>query len=824
MIRLGINGKEHELDADGDMPLLYALRDRLGLTGTKYGCGVGICGICTVLIDGQPQHACMVPLAKVKGRAVVTIEGLTQIPDHPVLSAWIAEQVPQCGYCQPGQILAAVALLGATPTPTDSDIDAALSPVLCRCGTYQRIRRAVHRAAKAQELTATAVRSETEPLVVTDLGALHECHSLNPFVRICRDGTVIAVVARTEMGQGIATASAMLIAEELDVSLDRMRVAFAPALPAYDNPLLGEQSTGGSTSVRAAWEQLRLAAAGAREMLRKAAADAWDVPVDECRVEDGAVVHASGRRADYGELAMAAAQTKAPKKPRLKPGKEFTLIGTSVSRLDIPDMVYGRTRYAIDVHRRGMGIATVARCPVFGGRVRHYDASRARAVPGVRHVVEIASGVAVVAADFWSALRGRLALDVTWDEGENAGLASEAIRAQFAQAAATRGRTKRNHGDALPVLRRAHHVIEAAYETPYVAHACLEPMDCVAEVSADRCEVWVGTQAQTGARATAARVSGLPLSAVQVHTLHAGGGFGRRLEHDFVAEAVEVAKAVRAPVQLIFTRDDDLRHDFYRPANCALLQGAIAHGAPTAWFQRVAGPDLALGGIDIPYDIPNIRVETIALDPGIPTGAWRSVGASQNAFAVECFIDELAHAAGKDAFAFRRALLTRAPRHLKVLELAAARAGWGDPLPAGHGRGIAVYYSYNSWAAHVVEAVVADGRITVPRVVSTIDCGTVVNPDGVVAQMEGAVAQALSVALKEEITIDGGRVVQANFQDYPLLTLAEMPAVEVHIVPSHEPPGGVGEPGIPPLAPALANAVFAATGVRLRRLPLRLGD
>lgn len=814
MPRLRVNGQDRDVEADADTPLLYVLRDQLGLKGTKYGCGVGVCGICTIMIDGTPQHSCMVPLHKAAGRSITTIEGLAQVPDHPVIAAWTAEQVPQCGYCQPGQILAASALLAEHPDPSDAQIDAAMSEVLCRCGAYERIRRAIRTAAgPVQGWDRSAeIASRTE----------RDCHRLNAFVSVCRDGMVEVTVARTEMGQGIATAAAMLVAEEMEVSLDRVGITFAPAATVYANPLFGNQSTSGSASVRGAWEQMRVAGAQAREMLRAAAAEAWHVPREQCRAQAGAIVHADGRQTNYGELARAASDMKPPRNPPLKSPEAFTLIGTPTPRIDVPDMTRGRTVYGIDFSVPNMKVAVVARCPTFGGRAARYDATRTRAIDGVRDVIEIEPGIAVVADDFWSAQRGRAALAIEWEPGDLATLDSKGIRAQLRNAVTKKGRTVRDDGDALRALKRTDKVIEALYETPYLAHACLEPMNCVADVHPDRCEVWVGTQAQSSARATAASVSGLALSAVSVHTLNAGGGFGRRLENDFVAEAVAISKAIGLPAQVLWTRDDDLQHDFYRPANCVMFQAAAADADVQAWFQRIAGPEFALSGIDIPYAIPNLRVETKAVDPGIPTGAWRSVGASQNAFGIECFIDELASQAGVDPIEFRLRLLANAPHHREVLALAAQKANWGSPLPAGQGRGVAVYKSYRSWVAEVAEVEVIDGKIRVLRVVCAIDCGFVVNPDGVVAQLEGAVAQALSAALKEKITIADGAVIERNFRDYPLLTLAEMPTVDVHIVPSNEAPRGVGEPGIPPLAPAVANAVFAATGVRLRRLPLSL--
>lgn len=814
MTSLTVNGKPVTIETDPRKPLLWVLRDALGLKGTKYGCGVGICGICTVLIDGEPQHACMVPLARATGRAVTTIEGLA--PDHPVVRAWIARQVPQCGYCQGGQIMAAVALLARHPRPADADIDAALGGILCRCGTYPRIRRAVHDAATGN-LPAPAA-TPTAP------GPAGEAVAFDEWIRLAPDGTVILAINHSEMGQGALSGLAMLAAEELGVELERVRTEFAPADPVYKNPMWGEQFTGGSSSIRGEWKLFRERAAAVRARLIAAAARRWKLKRSECHAEGGEVIHRpTGMRLPYGALAAAAVRETPPRRVAFKPAEQFRLIGKPTPRLDIPDMVAGRTVYGIDAQRPGMLVAVVARCPVFGGRVKRFDPAAALAAPGVREVVEIASGVAVVAQDFWSAWRGREALAVEWDPGQHAQLDNAAIYAQLDAALATPGKAARNRGAARRALQGAERVLEAVYRTPYLAHATLEPMNCIAEVRADGCDIWVGTQNQEDTQKVAARMTGLPRKKVRVHTLFLGGGFGRRLETDFVAEAVELAMKLGVPVQVVWTRADDLQHDKYRPAGAALLRAALADdGAPRALLLRVAGSDLVLDGIDVPYRIPHYREEHVEVASAVPTGPWRSVGASQNAFAIEGFLDELAHAAGKDPFEYRRALLKEEPRLRAVLERAAALAGWGAALPAGRGRGIARYRSFGSDVAMVAEVAVADDRIKVERVVCVIDCGIAVNPDAVCAQLEGAIVQGLSAALKEEIRIEHGHVAQATFQDYPILTLAETPRIEVHIVESTEPPGGVGEPGVPVIAPAVANAVFAATGKRLRRLPLRL--
>jgi isoquinoline 1-oxidoreductase beta subunit len=648
--------------------------------------------------------------------------------------------------------------------------------------------------------------------------------SPNSWIHLAPDDSVTLMFASSEMGQGSMTAIPMLLAEELEADWAKVKVAPAPVHPDFNNPISGRQQTGGSTAVRGYWQILREVGAATRELLIAAAAQTWGVAAGECQARNSEVIHgASGRRLRYGALLERAAKLTPPPNARLKDPKDFRLIGKSQARLDAPAKVNGSAVFGHDVRVPGMLTAVVARCPVFDGKAKGYDGAAARKVPGVRHIVEIGSGVAVVADNFWAAQRGRAGLAVRWDYGARADLDSAKIEAQLRAALARPGKVNRDAGDADKALAAGGRVIEALYETPYVAHACMEPMNCTACVRKDRCDVWVPTQAQTAAQATAAEVSGLPKSAVHIHTTYLGGGFGRRLQQDFVTEAVELSKALGVPVQVMWTREDDMQHDFYRPANAVRLRAVLdERGLPRAWWQRLAGPSRALGGVDVPYAIANLRIEQVEEDPGVPTGAWRSVGASQNAFPVECFIDELAHAAGQDPLAFRVKLLASAPRHRAALELAAQKAGWGGRLPAGHGRGLAVYHSFAGWVAHVAEVSVVKGAIRVHRVVSAVDCGIAVNPDGVRAQTESSIALGLSAALKGPITLKAGRVAQGNFNDYPLLRIDEMPRVEVHLVPSREPPGGVGEPGLPPIAPAVANAVFAATGQRLRRMPLRL--
>jgi isoquinoline 1-oxidoreductase beta subunit len=816
-IRLEVNGEAREFVGAPDTPLLWVLRDAFGLTGTKYGCGVGVCGTCVVRVDGEPRHACTLKMAEAEGKAVTTIEALARDPQQPLVQAWIAEQVPQCGYCQPAQLLAAAWLLERHPRPSDAQIDEAMQHVLCRCGTYPRIRRAIHRAA-AWSATEPPQRAGALP-AGGDAGA----PTLNPWLRVNRDNTITLLIDRSEMGQGTLTGLAMLAAEELEVDLGRLRIEFAPAAPEYANALLGEQMTGGSTGIRAAWDEgLRRASAVARERLIAAAAALWGVKRGECRAQHGAVVHeASGRKAEYAALAAAAAARPAPRGVKPKRAGEFRLVGRPLPRLEVPDLALGRAVFGLDVARQSPLVAVLARCPQFGGRAAGFDATDALRVPGVLEVREVEGAVAVVAADVPAALAGREALKVEWDLGEAFRLDSGAIRERLARALERRGTRTRNHGDVERALGRARHVLEARYETPYLAHAPMEPPNCLAQVNEEGCDVWTGTQAQTAAQALAMEITGLPRERVRVHTTYLGGGFGRRLETDFVGEAVRLAKALGRPVRVLWTRADDLRHDFYRPANLTELRGALdERGTPSAWEQRIAGPEIALGEVDIPYAIPSLREVHVEEDPGMPTGYWRSVGASQNAFAVECFIDEFAAAAGQDPVAFRLGLLAHAPRHRAVLELAAERAAWHGRLTRGRGCGVAVYHSYGSWVAQIAEVAAEGEAWRVERVVCAADCGTVVNPDAVAAQMEGAIVFALSAALHGEITLADGAVEQSSFEDYPILRMPDTPAIEVHLVESREPPGGAGEPGVPPLAPAVANAVFAATGKRLRRLPL----
>ena len=662
----------------------------------------------------------------------------------------------------------------------------------------------------------------------------------NAWLRIGEDEGVLVIVDRSEMGQGVTTALPMLLAEELEADWSRIRIEFAPADKAYTNPMFGMQGTGGSTSVRAAYTPLRKAGAAARELLVAAAAQTWGVEKAECRAERGAVVHArSKRRLTYGKLVTKAATLGAPPDVPLKDPKDWKILGTRVRRLDTPPKVDGSAQFGIDVKVPGMLVAVVARSPVFGGKAKSFDAAKAKAVPGVRHVVQISSGVAVVADGYWPAKKGRDALAVTWDEGPTASVSSATIAQLFGQRAEQAGAVARHGGDPDGTLGSAPAKVDAVYDLPFLAHATMEPMNCTAHVRADGVDIWAPTQFQTGAQGFGAKIGGVTPDKVKVHTTYLGGGFGRRFELDFIQEALETSKAVGAPVKVIWSREDDIRNAQYRPANHHRMRAGLdANGQPVAWTHRIVAPSIMArvfpdtvkngldeeaveGGVGMPYAIPNVHVDYLLTDTGIPVGFWRSVNNSYNAFAVESFIDEVAHAAKKDPYEYRRDLLGKAPRHLGALNLAASKAGWGTAPPAGRARGIAVYKSFESYVAEVAEVSVAsDGAVKVHRVVCAVDCGPVVNPSIVEAQMESAIVYGLTAALYGEIAIEGGRVKQSNFHDYQMLRLAEMPKVEVYIVPSTDAQGGVGEPGTPPIAPAVANAIFAATGKRIRKLPI----
>ncbi|MFN2316593.1 MAG: molybdopterin cofactor-binding domain-containing protein [Gemmatimonadales bacterium] len=717
-------------------------------------------------------------------------------------------------------------------------------------------------------ITASAVAGGGLALAIWARRFLHEppldpaTAALAPdaWVRLGTDGWLTVIVARSEMGQGVSTALPMLVAEEMDADWDRVHFEFAPANAAYYNPAMGVQATGGSTAVMTSWLPLRQAGATARAMLLAAAAERLGVPLESLRTDGGAVVHdSSGRRLEYGDLAEAAGQLPVPADIPLKEPAQFRLIGTDRRRLDTRDKVTGRAVFGIDAGPEDALVAVVARSPVFGGRLKQVDDTAARAVPGVRDVVRISSGVAVVADGYWAAARGREALVLAWDDGDHAGVDDASISRTMRELADGTGRSVRVEGDVEAALGAAATTVEAEYELPYLAHVCMEPMNCTADVRADGVTVWAPTQFQAGprymagggTRGAAARIAGVSLDEVEVITTYLGGGFGRRAEVDFVVDACETSRAVGRPVRVIYSREDDLRHDFYRPASFHRLSAAQdATGQPTAWRHRIVSPSILrrfipgaipdfvahLGGpmkggvdpaavegiADLPYAVGAMDITYSEAELGVPVGYWRSVGHASNAFVVESFVDELAAAAGVDPVAYRRRLLADHPRHLAVLEAAATAAGWGTPVPEGRARGVAVHESFGSFVAQVAEVSVEEGRPRVHRVTCALDCGVVVNPDTVRAQMEGGIGFGLSAALGERVAIAGGRAVPGNFNDYRILTMSEMPVVDVVLLPSGDAPGGVGEPGTPPIAPAVCNALFVLLGQRIRRLPIEL--
>ncbi len=662
----------------------------------------------------------------------------------------------------------------------------------------------------------------------------------NAWLKIGGDNRITVLVDRSEMGQGVYTALPMLLAEELEVPLAAIAVEAAPSGPAYFNQLIGVQITGGSTSVREAWDKLRQAGAAARVMLVQAAAAQWEVDVAECRVEAGRVLNADGDALTYGEVAEAASKLPVPKDVPLKAPAEFTLVGTRARRTDTAGKVDGSAQFGLDVQLPGMLYASLAQCPVLGGAVQSVDAAAAEAMPGVRRVLTTSSGVVVVADHFWQARQARDALKIKWNAGANAGLDTKGIAATLAKAAATGGGVAvRSDGDALAAIKGAHQTLRATYRLPLLAHATLEPMNCTAEVRADGCDLYVGTQWQDMAQGTAAKAAGLEPAQVNVHTTLLGGGFGRRIEVDFIPAAVEASKAVGKPVKLIWTREDDMTHDAYRPPAHDLVAGALdAEGRLIAWQFHVIGPSVTArvfpGAVadpkvadpfaveaaqNFPYDVPNVSVDYLRQEIGINLGYWRSVSHALNCYVAESFMDELANAAGQDPFEFRRALLGKQPRFKRVLEAAAGMAGWGK-APAGRHQGIALMEGYGTHLAQVAEVSVSGGALKVHRIVCAVDCGRMVNPAIVESQIESGIIFGLTAALWGEITLTGGTVRETNFDRYRLMRLNEAPVIEVRLLESEAAPGGIGEPSTALVAPAVCNAIFAATGQRLRELPI----
>jgi isoquinoline 1-oxidoreductase beta subunit len=682
------------------------------------------------------------------------------------------------------------------------------------------------------------LRAANEPAQQPDVTAGK--FAANAFIRIDHSGQTTLIMPQVEMGQGVYTSIPMILAEELDADFSRVILEHAPPSDKlYGNPLFGIQATGNSNSVRAWWKPLRTAGASARAMLLEAAAEHWQVDPASCTTSNGYVIHAgSGRKIGYGALVDAANMQAPPKDVVLKDPKDFVLIGKPLKRLDTPDKVNGKAIYGIDAMLPGMKFATLAVCPVFGGKVRKVDDSAATKIPGVRKVIVLDNLVAVVGDHMWAAKKGLEALVVDWEEGPNARVSSKDIWDNLRAASEKEGAIAKSRGDPAKGLAIGDK-FEASYELPFLAHATMEPVNATVHLKPDSCEIWTGTQVMTRVQSEAAKAAGLPVEKVTVNQHLLGGGFGRKLEPDMVVAAVRIAKHVDGPVKVLWTREEDIQHDVYRPVYRDTIAATLSGGKIVGWKYRVSGSSIMArwfppgfqngvdidgvdSAIDMPYDIPNFQVEYVRAEPpAVPTGFWRGVGPNNNVFAIECFMDELARKAGKDPIDFRRTMLGNQPRFVAAINLAAQKANWGEPLPARVGRGVCLQPSFASFIATVVEAEVDEqGEVKLRRVTSAVDTGIAVNPDTIAAQLEGGLIFGLTAALYGEITIAKGRVEQSNFHDYRMLRIDQSPKIEVHVIKSGEAPGGIGETGATAGPPALRNAIYAATGVALRRLPI----
>jgi len=692
------------------------------------------------------------------------------------------------------------------------------------------------------DLAANETKSET----TSSNASTKKSFNPNAWIKIDPDNKITFQIDRSEMGQGVTTSLAMLIAEEMEVDLDQITTEFAPAGDQYRNSLIGMQLTGGSTSIRDGWEKLRRAGAVAKYLLIEAAAQTWDVPKEECRALKGRVSHQENSFS-YGNLVARAAKLPLidPSHVELKSPADFKLIGKKTQRLDLAEKTNGKAVFGIDVKLPNLLIASVIRPPMIGGSLKSYDDSEVRKINGIRHVIKTTDGIAVVADNFWLAEQGVKALKVEWKGGDDK-LSSKSILDSLKDADANdKPMIVKQKGSIKSAKSDAAKTLDVEYIVPFQAHACMEPLNCTADVKKDSCDIWVGTQNQTGTLQIAKEITGLDESAIKIHTTYLGGGFGRRGEKDFVRDAVEISKAIDSPVKAIWTREQDMQHDVYRPNGYNKLSAFInKNNELVGWQQRIVSPSIFArampqwlkdgldhssvegSGAELPYDVKNLFVDYIVKNQGnIPVGFWRSVGHSQNAFITESFIDEIAHACGKDPFEFRKTLLKDQPRHLGVLELAAEKANWNQKLAKNEGRGIAVHHCFGSYCAQVADiAIDKNGNVRVKKVVCAIDCGQIVNPDTIEAQMQSAIVYGLTAALHSSITIKNGKIQQTNFDNFPILRMSDMPQVEVYIVDSKEKCGGVGEPGLPPIAPAVANAIFNATGKRIRQLPIKPSD
>lgn len=848
MIHLDINGKTYEVDVASETPLLWVLREYLGLKGTKYGCGIGRCGACSVLVEGKARRSCQLKAKSVEGKRIVTIEGISE--DHPVKKAWRVEEVPQCGYCQPGQIIQAISLLNENPTPDDLAIDRAMRGILCRCGTYQRIKRAIRRVSEGN-LPPIALQEKKGGIQQNGLAlglSMEEkgagpkvVKSRDPWIRISSDETVTVIIPKSEMGQGVSTAIPMIIADELGADLKRLAVEFAPTSDGYKDPLFLSQMTGGSTSMRNLFFLLKKLAATARSLLVMAAAIKNGVLEEECYTEEGFVVHSpTGRKQSFGELAIVASSLEVPLDPKLKDEGTHTFIGRGIPRMDIDDKVDGRAVFGMDVSLEGMQYAAVVRAPVLGAKYISFDPGSIEGIPGIEGVFPLRNEVAICADTLEALWKAKDAIKTTWSQGNRPQWDDKRLRDELLRHLDQEGITAKEGGRVEAVLAHAYRKVEATYLLPYLAHAPMEPANALAYVQNDRCDLWVPTQGQTLLQTLASQATGLSKEAIFIHTTYLGGGFGGKVEPQCALEAVEISKRTHKPVKLIWSREEEFSNDCYRPANATrITAGLDEQGHILAWDHTITAqsiysrmmPEMMEGGVDpaaveglvnLDYALPNVRVRYVPFEGPLPVGFWRSVGSSHNAFTVECFIDELAFLVGRDPLDFRLELLKGKTRACRVLEAVAHDSGWGSSLPRGMGRGIAYHYSFGTYVAEVAEVSINEttGEVKVHRIFCAVDCGKVVHPNIAQAQVEGAVMMGLSAALKEAVKIGDNRVSSVNFDRYDLLRAPEAPEIHVRFVESGNPLGGLGEPGVPPVAPAVANAIFDACKKRIYTLPI----
>jgi isoquinoline 1-oxidoreductase subunit beta len=859
-MKLTVNGADVEVDdRHAQTPLLWVLRDVLGVHGVKFGCGAGFCAACTVLIDGHNIKSCQTASERAIGKQVVTVEGASGPVVDAVRDAWHRGNVVQCGYCQPGQTLAAVALLESNPAPDDAAIDDWMSGNLCRCGTYPRIRAAVHAAAGM-----LAAGEDPDPLVVEPEPEVHRLTAdeladpVHPYIRIREDGTVVAFSSQIEMGQGIHTGLATIVTEELDADFDSVRVVNAangrgPNGDVYGNPDIGGafQITGASNSMKGLWVRYRLAAAQARARLVAAAADAWDVPGGEVEIENSVARHPSGGEATFAELAARAEQLPVPDGVQPKDPAAYKLIGREGRlRVDSGAKILGTSRFTIDVSLPEMLTALVLHPPRFGATVASVDDHAALAEPGVTAVVPIEEGVAVVAETVADAQRGLRALAVEWDDTNSERRSSAELLAEHVRLleSGERAVTSRDDGAIDKALAEAAFTVDATYTLPYLAHAPMEPNNAACRMREDGVlEVWVATETPEYVKMNASAIAGIDKEQVEVHVTFAGGSFGLHssAEHDPTSEAVQIARALdwKHPIKVQSLREEELKVGRYRAmAVHRVHAGADAEGRLTAWHQQIVAAPTSVnlpfvrdvmftngvdfftttGAVDPPYAVENFRVDSTNFETPIPTMVWRSVGNSHTEFARESAVDELAIASDRDPVDLRRELLAGSPRTLHALELAAERADWGSPLPEGRARGI-TSSGFLGHSANVTEVSLDDrGRVHVDRIVFALDCGRIVNPDLIRAQIEGGLLWGLSAAAWGEVILgEGGEIVTQNFDRYPVMRMRSTPLIDVHLIESSDPPTGVGEVSVPSAAPALTNAIAALTGTRIRELPIQ---